>query len=295
MPADEASRERYPPEGYQPAGPHPGHMRPYATREDYSRPQPTPTLDYLHRRRQEIMAQLEDRKQVTPPPFAPSPTQPQTYESNYTQEQQQYMENSQVFAKYREPDYASQYSPWSCDTIGSYIGSKEGKSKDSMERMNTEGKGAEGQRRSAEARDDDPIIPFGSLPTVSRFGVISRTPKTGYQMAGPGHAVTPSQGTNSPKHTAATADYPYGNGAGWGVAPYTQPPQAHLSERPVQEREQLTMELQQVNRQINKQTAQAAQPSPGEWSSGSVSSQQLSLELHHVEREIGKRTRQIAL
>lgn len=50
-------------------------------------------------------------------------------------QQQQYMENSQVFAKYREPDYASQYSPWSCDTIGSYIGSKEGKSKDSMERM----------------------------------------------------------------------------------------------------------------------------------------------------------------
>lgn len=62
----------------------------------------------------------------------------------------------------------------------------------------------EGRRRAAEARDDDPIIPFGSLPTVSRFGVISRTPKTGYQMAGPGHAVTPSQGTNSPKHTAAT-------------------------------------------------------------------------------------------
>ena len=50
-------------------------------------------------------------------------------------QQQQYMENSQVFAKYREPDYASQYSPWSCDTIGSYIGSKEGKSKDTMERM----------------------------------------------------------------------------------------------------------------------------------------------------------------
>lgn len=54
--------------------------------EDYSRPQPTPTLDYLHRRRQEIMAQLEDGKQVTPPPFAPSPTLPHHYESNYTQE-----------------------------------------------------------------------------------------------------------------------------------------------------------------------------------------------------------------
>ncbi|CAB1314198.1 unnamed protein product, partial [Coregonus sp. 'balchen'] len=295
MPADEASRERYPPEGYHPPGPHPSHMRPYTPREAYSRPQPTPSLDYLHRRRQEIMAQLEDRKQVTPPPFAPSPTLPHHYESNYTQEQQQYMENSQAFSKYREPDYASQYSPWSCDTIGSYIGSKEGKSKNNIEMMNTEGKGVEGRRRAAEARDDDPIIPFGSLPTVSRFGVISRTPKTGYLTAGPGQAMTPSQGTNSPKHGAATADYHYGKGAGWGAAPYSQPPQAHLSERPVKEREQLTMELQQVNQQINKQTAQADQPSPEEWSSGSVSSQQLSLELHRVEREIGKRTRQIAL
>uniref|UniRef100_A0AAZ3PKW7 RING-type E3 ubiquitin transferase n=1 Tax=Oncorhynchus tshawytscha TaxID=74940 RepID=A0AAZ3PKW7_ONCTS len=276
MPADEASRERYLPEGYHPSGPHPSHMRPYT-------PRPTPSLDYLHRRRQEIMAQLEDGKQVTPPPFAPSPTLPHHYESNYTQE---YLENSQAFSKYREPDYASQYSPWSCDTIGSYIGSKEGKSRDSMERMNAEGKGVEGRRRAAEARDDDPIIPFGSLPTVSRFGVISRTPKTGYLTAGPGQAMTLSQGTNGPKHGAAT---------GWGAAGYSQPPQAHLSERPVKEREQLTMELQQVNQQINKQTAQADHPSPEEWSSGNISSQQLSLELHHVEREIGKRTRQIAL
>uniref|UniRef100_A0A4W5P5U0 RING-type E3 ubiquitin transferase n=1 Tax=Hucho hucho TaxID=62062 RepID=A0A4W5P5U0_9TELE len=275
MPADEASRARYPPEGYHPSGPHPSHIRPYTPRESYSRPQPTPSLDYLHRRRQEIMAQLEDGKQVTPPPFAPSPTLPNHYESNYTQE-------VRAFSKYREPDYASQYSPWSCDTIGSYIGSKEGKSRDSMERMNAEGKGVEGRRRAAEARDDDPIIPFGSLPTVSRFGVISRTPKTGYLTAGPGQAMTLSQGTNGPKH-------------GWGAAGYSQPPQAHLSERPVKEREQLTMELQQVNQQINKQTAQVDHPSPEEWSSGSVSSQQLSLELHHVEREIGKRTRQIAL
>uniref|UniRef100_A0A674DX47 RING-type E3 ubiquitin transferase n=1 Tax=Salmo trutta TaxID=8032 RepID=A0A674DX47_SALTR len=290
MPADEASRERYLPEGYHPSGPHPSHMRPYTPRESYSRPQPTPSLDYLHRRRQEIMAQLEDGKQVTPPPFAPSPTLPHHYESNYTQE---YLENSQAFSKYREPDYASQYSPWSCDTISSYIGSKEGKSRDSMERMNAEGKGMEGRRRAAEARDDDPIIPFGSLPTVSRFGVISRTPKTGYLSAGPGQAMTLSQGTNGPKHGSLTGSCcpP----AGWGAAGYSQPPQAHLSERPVKEREQLTMELQQVNQQINKQTAQADHPSPVEWSSGSVSSQQLSLELHHVEREIGKRTRQIAL
>lgn len=36
------------------------------------------------------------------------------------------------------------------------------------------------QRRAADVKDDDPIIPFGSLPTVSRFGAISRTSKPGY-------------------------------------------------------------------------------------------------------------------
>lgn len=41
-------------------------------------------------------------------------------------------ENAQAFGKCREPDYAGEYSPWSCDTIGSYIGTKEVKSKDVM-------------------------------------------------------------------------------------------------------------------------------------------------------------------
>lgn len=64
----------------------------------------------------------------------------------------------------------------------------------------------EAQRRSAEAKDDDPIIPFGSLPTVSRFGAISRTSKTGYQTTGPVQAMASSQGSG-PKHmtTAGTA------------------------------------------------------------------------------------------
>lgn len=34
--------------------------------------------------------------------------------------------------KCREPDYAGQYSPWSCETIGSYIGTKDAKPKDVM-------------------------------------------------------------------------------------------------------------------------------------------------------------------
>ncbi|XP_036376727.1 roquin-1a isoform X2 [Megalops cyprinoides] len=322
----ESSRERYPPEGYYPVGPHPGQMRSYTTR-DPCRPQPT--LDYLHRRRKEIMAQLEERKVISPPPFAPSPTLPHNFSTNYPPEQ--YMEeNSQAFGKGREPSYAGQYSPWSCDTISSYIGTKDVKSKDvmaggTMEMMNVDSKGlreqaVDIQRRSAEAKDDDPIIPFGPLPTVSRFGAISRTPKTGYQTSGPVQAMASSQGS-APKHVTVAADYTYGNHGGWGTASYPQhqnmTSQGHFSERlstPAQDREQLKMELQQVNQQINQQTqirgmeaagstfllqreagALAAPPGPGEWSAGSISSEQLSLELHQVEREIGKRTREIAM
>ncbi|KAG7487822.1 hypothetical protein MATL_G00027530 [Megalops atlanticus] len=321
----ESSRERYPPEGYYPVGPHPGQMRSYTTR-DPCRPQPT--LDYLHRRRKEIMAQLEERKVISPPPFAPSPTLPHTFSTNYPPE---YMEeNSQTFGKGREQSYPGQYSPWSCDTISSYIGTKDVKSKDvmaggAMEMMNVDSKGlreqaVDIQRRSAEAKDDDPIIPFGPLPTVSRFGAISRTPKTGYQTSGPVQAMASSQGS-APKHVTVAVDYSYGNHGGWGAASYPQhqnmTSQGHFSERlstPAQDREQLKMELQQVNQQINQQTqirgmeaagstfllqreagALAAPPGPGEWSAGSISSEQLSLELHQVEREIGKRTREIAM
>lgn len=60
----------------------------------------------------------------------------------------------------------------------------------------------EAPRRGAEVKDDDPIIPFGPQPTVSRFGAISRTSKTGYQTAGPVQAmVSNSQNLNS-KHMA---------------------------------------------------------------------------------------------
>lgn len=41
-------------------------------------------------------------------------------------------DSSKAFGKCREPDYAGQYSPWSCDTIGSYIGTKDAKPKEAM-------------------------------------------------------------------------------------------------------------------------------------------------------------------
>lgn len=323
---DSSSRERYPPEGYYPPAPHPGQIRSHV-RDPYSRSQPS--LDYLHRRRKELLNQLEERKVISPPPFAASPTLPShAFPSDYPQE---YIEDGSKAFGTREPDYAGQYSPWSCDTIGSYIGSKDPKPKDAMsagavEMMNMEGKSLrepplDAQRRSAEAKDDDPIIPFGPLPTVSPFGAISRTSKTGYQTTGPVQAMASSQGSGS-KHLTMAAEYSYGNHGGWGSVSYPQHQSmaspGHFSERlpvPAPDREQLKIELQQVNQQISQQTqirgmeaasnsmllqreasALAAQPPAAKWASGAaVSSEQLSLELHHVEREIGKRTREIAM
>uniref|UniRef100_G3PL20 RING-type E3 ubiquitin transferase n=1 Tax=Gasterosteus aculeatus aculeatus TaxID=481459 RepID=G3PL20_GASAC len=176
-----------------------------------------PSLDYLHRRRQELLSQLEERKVISPPPFAASPTLPHTFPSDYPPEYGE--ENPKTMVKCREPDYAGQYSPWSCETIGSYIGTKDAKPKDvmgpgSMDMMqNAEAKSLreqslEAPRRGTDVKDDDPIIPFGPQPTVSRFGAISRTSKTGYQTTGPGFSTSP------------TAEYAYGSHGGWGGASY---------------------------------------------------------------------------
>ncbi|XP_058256731.1 roquin-1a isoform X3 [Hemibagrus wyckioides] len=253
------SRDRYGPDSYN----HSGHNSPYSGRNAYARSQPS--LDYLHRRRKEIMAQLEERKVVSPPPFASSPNLPHSYDPSYPQDvrgQNHYMgENTPVFQNVREPEYAASYSPWSCDTFVPYIGTKDMKSKDcpatgymEMQTIEKRDPALELQRRAAEVKDDDPIIPFGSLPTVSRFGAISRTSKSGYQPAGlvPGPPA---------KHSANAVDYSYGNHRGWGEAPYTQhqtmPSQGHFNESlppAAQDREQLKMELQQVNQQITQQT-----------------------------------------
>ncbi|XP_023387032.1 roquin-1 isoform X5 [Pteropus vampyrus] len=325
------SRERYQQmEGYYPVAPHPTQIRP-----SYIRPHPS--LDELHRRRKEIMAQLEERKVISPPPFAPSPTLPPTFH------QEEFLdEDLKVAGKYKGNDY-SQYSPWSCDTIGSYIGTKDAKPKDvvaagSAEMMNVESKGMrdqrlDHQRRATEASDDD-LIPFGDRPTVSRFGAISRTSKTIYQGAGPMQAMAPQ---GAPTKSINISDYsPYGAHGGWGGSPYSPhqnlPSQGHFSERerismsevashgkplPSAEREQLRLELQQLNHQISQQTqlrgleavsnrlvlqreantlaGQSQPPPPPPKWPGMISSEQLSLELHQVEREIGKRTRELGM
>ncbi|XP_026649297.1 roquin-1 isoform X10 [Zonotrichia albicollis] len=268
------ARDRYQQtEPYCPVPPHLGQIRPSCHR-------PHPSLDELHRRRKEIMAQLEERKVISPPPFAPSPTLPHPFHSEEIFVFVQYLdEDLKVAGKYKGNDY-SQYSPWSCDTIGSYIGTKDAKPKDvvaarSVEMANVDSKAMreqrlDMQRRAAEAGDDD-LIPFGDRPTVSRFGAISRTSKAMYQNSGPMQAMAvPGAATKS-----IISDYsPYETHGGWGGSPYSPhqniPSQGRFNDRerlsmsdvaahgkqlPSAEREQqLRMELQQVDHQISQQT-----------------------------------------
>uniref|UniRef100_A0A8D0C3Z2 RING-type E3 ubiquitin transferase n=1 Tax=Salvator merianae TaxID=96440 RepID=A0A8D0C3Z2_SALMN len=331
------TRDRYPQmEGYYPVGPPLNHIRPSYHREPYSRPPPQslPSLDELHRRRKEIMAQLEERKVISPPPFAPSPTLPHSLHTD------EYMdEDLKVAGKYKGNDY-SQYSPWSCDTIGSYIGTKDAKPKDIVavglvDMVNVDSKGMRDQRldlqrRATETGDDD-LIPFGDRPTVSRFGAISRTSKAMYQNPGSMQAMAVQGPSTKPVNIS---DYsPYGTHSAWGGSPYSPhqnlPSQGRITDRerlslsdvaghgkplPPSEREQqLRLELQQLNHQISQQTrgleaasnrlllqreatplAGQPQPPPPKWP-GMISSEQLSLELHQVEREIGKRTRELSM
>ena len=60
----------------------------------------------------------------------------------------------------------------------------------------------EAPRRGTEVKDDDPIIPFGPQPTVSRFGAISRTSKTGYQTTCPVQAMASTPQNPNSKHMA---------------------------------------------------------------------------------------------
>ncbi|XP_059710492.1 roquin-1 isoform X10 [Haemorhous mexicanus] len=268
------ARDRYQQtEAYCPVAPHLGQIRPSCHR-------PHPSLDELHRRRKEIMAQLEERKVISPPPFAPSPTLPHPFHSEEIFVFVQYLdEDLKVAGKYKGNDY-SQYSPWSCDTIGSYIGTKDAKPKDvvaarSVEMANVDSKAMreqrlDMQRRAAETGDDD-LIPFGDRPTVSRFGAISRTSKAMYQNSGPIQAMA-VQGAAT---KSIISDYsPYETHGGWGGSPYSPhqniPSQGRFNDRerlsmsdvaghgkqlPSAEREQqLRMELQQVDHQISQQT-----------------------------------------
>ncbi|XP_053138023.1 roquin-2 isoform X2 [Hemicordylus capensis] len=102
-----------------------------------------------------------------------------------------------------EDERLSHYSPWSCGTISSCISAVESEPKDVLANsgavlmdldsgdMKRRVHLFEAQRR---AKEEDPIIPFGDGPIISKWGAISRSSRTGYHTTGPIQA-TASQGS----------------------------------------------------------------------------------------------------
>ncbi|XP_048414469.1 roquin-2 isoform X5 [Stegostoma tigrinum] len=99
-----------------------------------------------------------------------------------------------------DDDSISHYSPWSCGTISSCISAMESDPKDIMATTSVEVMDLNVKRRlnlfdsQRRAKDEDPIIPFGDGPIISKWGAISRSARTGYHNTDPVQA-TASQGS----------------------------------------------------------------------------------------------------
>ncbi|XP_041090228.1 roquin-2-like isoform X2 [Polyodon spathula] len=110
-----------------------------------------------------------------------------------------------VGSKYKEDDRLSHYSPWSCGTIGTCIHAVDSEPKDVVANSSmelTDHNSSDIKRRThlfepqRRLRDEDPIIPFGEGPIISKWGAISRSSRTGYHTTDPIQA-TASQGSTT--------------------------------------------------------------------------------------------------
>ncbi|CAN0249135.1 unnamed protein product [Lampetra planeri] len=244
--------------------------------------QPPPSLEELHRRRAELLAQLKVARPgappVSPPPFAHSPTPPPLAMAPYGGEEYAPMVSGRI------AEFPSQYSPWSCEAISSYIADKEAKPRDVMATSGSDMtvrllRALLGGRRAAFAssgafiwlceprrrpKDEDPIIPFGESPTVSKWGAISRSARTSFRNTGPVQA-TASQGSATRPVNVTDYFVNYSSSCGWNsptnVYPSQPSPTPQYTDReramaPCSERDhmRLEMELQAVNHQISQQS-----------------------------------------
>ncbi|KAG5834552.1 hypothetical protein ANANG_G00262690 [Anguilla anguilla] len=106
-----------------------------------------------------------------------------------------------VGCKYRGEENLTHYSPWSCGTISTCISSVESDppvmATSTSELTDLEARGLKHRLHSFEPprrlKDEDPIIPFGEGPIISKWGAISRASRTGYHTTDPVQA-TASQG-----------------------------------------------------------------------------------------------------
>ncbi|MGH0136722.1 UNVERIFIED_CONTAM: hypothetical protein FKN15_062353 [Acipenser sinensis] len=110
-----------------------------------------------------------------------------------------------VGSKYKEDGHLSHYSPWSCGTIGTCIHAIDSEPKDAVANSSvelTDHNSSDIKRRThlfepqRRLRDEDPIIPFGEGPIISKWGAISRSSRTGYHTTDPIQA-TASQGSTT--------------------------------------------------------------------------------------------------
>uniref|UniRef100_A0AAY4BFS4 RING-type E3 ubiquitin transferase n=1 Tax=Denticeps clupeoides TaxID=299321 RepID=A0AAY4BFS4_9TELE len=97
--------------------------------------------------------------------------------------------------KYKVEESLAHYSPWSCGTIGPFDSETHG-----GPACSEHGGPAKRWLRMFEPygrlKDEDPIIPFGEGPIISKWGAISRASRTGYHTTDPVQA-TASQGSTS--------------------------------------------------------------------------------------------------
>lgn len=172
-------------------------------REAYSRMQ-QPGFDDLLRRKQDQWAQYSTQKPplvssalstVAQPSAPPSPLFSVDFSSEFSENTNDLCVSTKI-----DDDNMSHYSPWSCGTISSCISAMESDPKNVMATTNVEILDLNVKRSlnmfgpQKRGKDEDPIIPFGDGPIISKWGAISRSARTGYNNTDPVQA-TASQGS----------------------------------------------------------------------------------------------------
>ncbi|KAK9392511.1 roquin-2 [Crotalus adamanteus] len=138
------------------------------------------------------------------PAAAPSPSSPSPFFSvDFSCE---FSKNSSGSSDPRYEDgQPCQYSPWSCSTLSSCISAVEAEPKDVLAKSSTillDLDSGDPKRpphlfeTQRKAKEEDPIIPFGDGPIISKWGAISRSSRTGYHTTDPVQA-TASQGSTT--------------------------------------------------------------------------------------------------
>ncbi|XP_067868651.1 roquin-2 isoform X2 [Heterodontus francisci] len=172
-------------------------------RDAYSRIQ-QPGFDDLLRRKPDQWTHYSTQKPplvssalstVTQPSAPPSPLFSVDFSSEFSENASDLCAGTKF-----EDDSISHYSPWSCGTISSCISAMESEPKDIMATTSVKIMDLNVKRRlnlfdsQRRGKDEDPIIPFGDGPIISKWGAISRSARTGYHNTDPVQA-TASQGS----------------------------------------------------------------------------------------------------